>query len=165
MFIQRALKRCFSKDFFPVQRVLSNFSSHSILYSQLYYNNSDLSFSLTKPNKTIDDKIEDNITQKINSMQFKALKEVSITLIFLWFFKDIFNSQEANSYHNTEVLRLIILKSLQKKNISFASEVFEDMMSLEIVPDDATYTALMESLLYEGSTEEAFELYIQVNFY
>jgi len=56
------------------------------------------------------------------------------------------------------------LKSIQKKNVSFAQEVFEDMMRFEIVPDDATYTALMETLLYEGDTEEAFELYIHVKF-
>ena len=56
------------------------------------------------------------------------------------------------------------MKSIQKKNVSFAQEVFEDMMRFEIVPDDATYTALMETLLYEGNTEETFELYIHVNF-
>lgn len=36
------------------------------------------------------------------------------------------------------------------------------MTQLNIVPDDATYTALMESLLYEGDTDDAFDLYIQV---
>ena len=37
------------------------------------------------------------------------------------------------------------------------------MVSLNIVPDDATYTSLMDSLLYEGDTEDAFELYIHVH--
>jgi len=57
---------------------------------------------------------------------------------------------------------MVILKSIQKKNLTFAFDVFEDMTRLNIVPDDATYTALMENLLSEGDTEEAFELYIQV---
>jgi len=108
-----------------------------------------VAFSLSSDKAKIHDKIEENINNKINSMQFKSLKE------------DIFNKTDSNNYHNTAVLRMIILKSLQKKNITFASEVFEDMTRLNIVPDDATYTALMEFCLYQGDTEDAFELYIQ----
>jgi pentatricopeptide repeat protein len=108
-----------------------------------------MAYSVNTSASRIDGKIEDNITQKINSMQFNALKE------------DLFNSNDSTNYHNTEVLRLVILKSIQKKNLTFAFDVFEDMTRLEIVPDDATYTALMERLLSEGDTEEAFELYIQ----
>lgn len=137
MFIQTAFKRCFRKEMILCQPIFSRFSSHN------------MAFSLNKTNNQIDGKIQDNITQKINSMQFKALKE------------DIFNSNDATNYHNTEVMRLIILKSIQKKNLTFAYDVFEDMSRLNIIPDDATYTALMESLLLEGDTEEAFELYIQ----
>ncbi len=58
---------------------------------------------------------------------------------------------------------MVTLKSIQKKNLTFAFDVFEDMTRLNIVPDDATYTALMEKLLSDGDTEEAFELYIQVH--
>jgi pentatricopeptide repeat domain (PPR motif) len=61
-------------------------------------------------------------------------------------------------------LRLVILKSIQKSNTTFATEVFEEMIQHQIIPDDATYSTLIEALLADGYTDDAFELYIQASF-
>ena len=37
------------------------------------------------------------------------------------------------------------------------------MVKMDIVPDDATYTTLMDALLHEGRVQDSFGLYIHVS--
>ena len=60
---------------------------------------------------------------------------------------------------------MIIKKSIRKENVKFAHEIFEKMAEYDVIPDDVTYSNLIEELLSTNYQEEAFSLYIHVKYF
>ena len=83
----------------------------------------------------------------------------------IFFNKEILDPSHRSIYFTSKNLNSIIKKSISKDNVKFAHEIFEKMIEHDVIPDDVTYSYLIEELLAANYQDYAFSLYIHVKYF